>query len=215
MRAWFVICLLVTTSVTAAPTEENLLAAWEEAQRADPKVELLEATGEREYRFETTHFPYRGTLVLTEVVVDRMPGANSDAVGFVQVKLPDADDELFTDHAFAWSRWQRHNTLYWSEEDNRWLGWEEQQARWDEDAWQTTWWSAIDWIWIVFLAVLLLVVLLTSRKANRNVATSLAAQDEALAQQRKAMEMMERGIRVNEESNQLLREIRDLLKRDE
>lgn len=202
-----------SASAATAPTEETLLAAWEERQRADPKVQLLEPVGEREYRFETTHFPYEGRLVLTEVVVDEMHlGSELEATGFIQAKLPDAADDVLVDHSYAYSLWQRHNTLYWSADESRWLGWDEQQALWEDAAGSMGWWSYIDWFWIAFLVVIVVVLSFTTRKANRRVEQSIAMQEEAMAQQRRAMEMMERGIAVSEESNEVLREIRDTLK---
>lgn len=232
MRKGFAVCLLLlagslgfstavaaaepSASAASAPTEESLVAAWEELQRADPKVQLLEPVGEREYRFETTHFPYEGRLVLTEVVVDDMAtGLGLEATGFIQAKLPDAADDLLMDHSYAYSLWQRHNTLYWNAEDSRWLGWDEQQALWEESAESMGWWTYIDWFWIAFLVVIVVVLSFTTRKANRRLEESMAMQEEAMAGQRKAMEMMERGIAASEESNVLLREIRDLLGKKE
>lgn len=194
-----------------APTEETLLAAWEDAQRADPKVQLLESVGEREYRFETTHFPYEGRLVITEVVVDDYAGMGSDAVGFIQAKLPDAADDVLVNHSYAYSIWQRHNTLYWNADESRWLGWDEQQAMWQETVPETGWWSYLDWFWIAFLVVIVVVLAFTTRKANRRVEQGLAMQEEAMARQREAMEAMERGLQLNEETNVLLREIRDAI----
>lgn len=205
MRTFFLLFVLVLSGASSAaePTKANLLAAWEKLQLVDPNVVTLEQIAEREYRFETTHFPYAGTLVVTDVVVDTTSNEYVNAIGYVQVKLPEADVAFLTDHAVSHSIWQRNNNLYWDPLAGEWIGWDEQQARWDAAQWNGMSW--IDWLWLILPVVVLLLVIFTSRKANRSVDKSLVGQNEALKQQQHAIELMERNLALHEETNRLLR----------
>lgn len=203
---------LIMVPVNAAePTEDNLLAAWESAQRADPEVQRLETVGERRYRFETTHFDYQGPLEVTDVVVDHVPGDRANAVGFVQVVLPELSDTTLERRMHSYSRWSRGHTLYWSSDGERWLTADQWSERISGDDFSPDYWGLTRPL-LIFLAVIALLYWWSNQQAKKHMKKAMEGQDEAVHQQSEAMELTREALRQQEESNKLLREIRDELK---
>lgn len=203
-----VILMSALPAYAAEPTEAGLLSAWEARQQADPKVTLIEKIGEKEYRYETTYFPYSGKLIVTDVVIDDSGSAYSHAMGFVQVKLPDMDESQLTDFAYAFSIWQRTNTLYWDKAASEWITWNESQARW-QDTERPGRPGFDNEFQLLLILVLLIVVLWVMRKAKFNMKQSLDSQQQALAGQQQALAMMKRSLELQEETNRLLKRIAD------
>lgn len=206
------LALIVTPLYAAEPTEQNLLEAWESAQRADPEVQRLETVGERRYRFETTHFDYQGPLEVTDIVVDHVPGDRANAVGFVQVILPELDNTTLERRTHSYSRWSRSHTLYWSSDGERWLTADQWSERISGDDFTPNYWGITRPL-LIFLAVIALLYWWSNRHAKRHMSEAMKGQEEALHQQTEAMELTREAVKRQEESNRLLREIRDELKK--
>lgn len=206
--------LLVLTAASAhaaEPSNESLIAAWEKVQRGDPEVQLLEKRGSGRYRLETSHFDYAGPAEITDIAIDPMPGFEAGALGVIHVELPALSQEARRQRAHSLGIWQRNNTLYWSETEGRWLDSNEWGRR-VQNEYGNAWLWGIDWFWILFLVIFAAVLWWTTRKANRQMEKGLSANEDALEGQRRAMELTETSLRLHEETNALLREIRDGLR---
>lgn len=214
MRVFAVLILIMMNGplLAAEPTEESLLAAWESAQRADPEVQTLEATGDRRYRFETSHFNYTGPLEVTDVVVDHVPGDQANAIGYIQVVLPELSDETMQRRAHSYSRWNRSHTLYWSSDDEQWLTANRWSERIRHDYSGPSYWGLTRPL-LIFLVAIALLYWFSNRHAKKHMADAMKSQEESLHQQNEAMELTREALKRQKESNELLREIRDELKR--
>jgi len=207
--------LLAPGARAEEPTETALLEAWEAAQRADPKVVVLEKIGENRYRFETTRFPFKGELqVLTLNLEDvELPGSDAAVMGIVEVELIDAPADLAVRHSVSYGSWHSGNVMYFDRKAGRWLTTREWQ-RGLQDLYSP--WKGLlslgNMLFIGLLVLLVVVLLRTSRKAGTQMKTAMAAQERALADQRESLAMMKRSLELAEESTRLLREIRDDVK---
>jgi len=214
MRSIAIVLLLLLSGLLHAtePTRENLIAAWERMQLADPEVEVLEAVGERQYRFRTSHFDYEGPLEITDVVVDRMGGMDDTVMGMVQVALPDFSAEDMERRAFSYSRWTRNNTLYWSQDEGRWVDMDEWSTHWEYD-YSRFGLPFLDWTPLIILSLFFAFLLWTSFESRKQMKETMAGHREAMKMQEKSFEVIDRSIRMQEEGNALLREIRDAIKK--
>jgi hypothetical protein len=204
----------------AAPDEASLLAAWEAAQRGDPKTVTFKRLGERRYRFATSRFPFDGELVVLNLSIDALP-VPGEAVtsGVVEVELAGAGEEFRQKYLHSYASWTGTHQFYWDAAAGRWLD------RW---AWARHVQGRVlargglgaglvravsdNLFWIAFFALLLVFLGLASQRANRQMKAAMAAQEQGLADQRRSLEMVERSLRLNEESNRLLGEILEQLR---
>ncbi len=229
LLATAVACLLLPSvplfAAAPLPDEASLLAAWEARQKADPRVETLERTGEGSYRYKTSLLPYEGELRVVEAVVEELPGrvGGGTAMGRVEVELPDLPPDFYQRHPASYGVWSRGNTLAWDAAKARWTGMEEyQQAVTAEYRCGWGWGSILGAIWpyLLLLLLLFLFLRLSARRYRGAMDRSLAGQDKALANQELSMGKLEESLDLarrtlagQEEMIALLREIRDQLKR--
>ena len=196
------------------PTEATLLAAWEAAQRADPKTAVFERIGDGRYRFETTRFPFKGELAVLTVNLEdvELPGDEGAVMGAVEVELVGAPPDLMSRHAVSYGSWHGGNVMYFDREAGRWLSAKEWQRGLQKRYTPWSGWLSLGNVLFVGLLVLMIAVLLrTSRKAGTQMKTAMSAQERALADQQESLVMMRRSLELAEESTLLLREIRDEL----
>jgi hypothetical protein len=214
-------CAFLPASPSAAekplPTEASLREAWEKKQREDPKTEVFEKLAEDRYRFKTARFPFDGELrVLSADVGDpvEFPGDEGFVMGTVNVELVGAGEELTRLHPQGYGLWTATHTLYFDEKGGRWLTAKEFSARARRKvSCASSWFSAFSGglFWILFLGILGVSLWILTRKTTRQMNSAMAAQEKALAEQARAMKIAERGLELTEDSNRLLREIRDAL----
>ena len=216
MRAALAVLLLATCAVTGLaapsvqPTEATLLAAWEAAQRGDPKTVVFERIGDGRYRFETTRFPFKGELAVLTVNLEDVdfPGSDGTVMGAVEVELVGAPDDLPSKHAVSYGSWHGGNVMYFDRETGRWLSAKEWQRGLQKRYTPWSGWLSLGNVLFVGLLVLMIAVLLrTSRKAGAQMKTAMSAQERALADQQESLVMMRRSLEQGEESTRLLREI--------
>lgn len=101
------------------PDKQSLLLAWERVQSQDPHTKKFEKVGDKRYFLETDLFPFKNEVqVLHLTVDDEYP---DEIEGFIAVQL-DGVDEAFKDSYYDNYRvWDRHNSLIWSSDVNKWL----------------------------------------------------------------------------------------------
>ncbi len=212
---------------TGVPDKGSLLAAWENAQKADPRNEAFEKTGEDSYRFKTRHFPYQGQLRVIDLVVEEntVELEGFTATGRVEVELPDLPPDFYQRHAASFGVWSRGNSFAWDAKGRRWAGMEEfsrAMARKYRCGSGSTVLSILGATWPFLLLLLFLLVLLplSMRRYRRAVDRSLAGQEKSLARQEESMAKLEeslengrRGLSQQQEMIRLLGEILAELKR--
>ncbi|MBI4725761.1 hypothetical protein HY768_00800 [candidate division TA06 bacterium] len=61
MKKYFLLVLLsafLAVLAAAQPSEQSLIAAWEQSLKNDPATLAFEKTGERSYKYQTKKFPF-------------------------------------------------------------------------------------------------------------------------------------------------------------
>lgn len=197
------------------PSRESLLAAWEASLREDPQTVVFEKLDDRRYRWSTERFPFDGVVRVLNLVIDdrSLEYAASGVVGVVEVDLDGVSDEFRRQYAYSIGLWQSANTLYYDADAGQWrsaIEWQSSLVESYSDGGWLAWFSG--WMWLLFLAIMVLVVFWLSRRASRQMKRAMAAQDKALAEQERAIRLTEDAIEVSRDSNRVLREIRDLLR---
>jgi hypothetical protein len=72
-------------SASAQKSEEGLLAAWEQAQKADPNTLKFERVKDHQYHFATKRFPFDGDLLVRNGVVEDF-SVNQDGISMGTVE---------------------------------------------------------------------------------------------------------------------------------
>ena len=213
--------VLLWSAAWAQPDKGSLIAAWERLQLEDPSTEVFEKVEDRLYRFKTGRFPFDGRMRLVNASIDSVaPGDEGGYIlGVVEVELQGVEEEFYRTHSFSYSNWQRDNMLYYDSKEERWLTyaqWEEALGEyWDDQAtmpWYLELVSGPGFL-LVILVVFLVLAFWLSRKSGSHMKRALAAQDQSLAEQAKAMDIMRRSIALQEDNNRLLGEILEALKK--
>lgn len=215
--AAFVLTLsaLVPPAAAAQPDRTSLLAAWENQLRADPQTLVFEKIDDDRYHFSTERFPFDGTIRVLNLVVDdrTLDYAEGGTMGVVEVDLENLNDEFRRQHAYSIGLWQASNTLYYDADSESWVSAAQWQSSMMDRYAGGGWWG---WIssasWFVFLLLLLVVLFFAVRRANKQIKTTMAAQDKALAEQERAIRLTEEAVELSRDSNRVLKEIRDLLR---
>jgi hypothetical protein len=208
------VALLVALAAPAAqasqPTEATLLAAWEAAQRSDPRTVALEKVGERRYRFETTRFPFKGELTVASVNLEDvdLPDGDGSVMGAVEVELVGAPADLASRHSLSYGAWQAGNVMYFDRKADRWLTSREWQRSLQR---RYSPWSGLlsigNLLFIGLLLFLIVVLGRLSRKASTQYKAAMSAQEQVLARQEESMALARRSLELSEESTALLRGI--------
>ena len=120
------VILLVMSSVSNSQDKETFLAAWENAQKNSDQLELFEKTAEGKYKIKFVTLPYDGELVLLAYDVDKLGrGQYADKkytmVGYVEIDLVDAPDDIMRKYGRTYSKWFQTNTLYFNDETGSWV----------------------------------------------------------------------------------------------
>jgi len=196
------------------PTRQSLLAAWEAGLREDPQTLVFEKLEDGRYRWSTERFPFDGVVRVLNLVVDdrTFEYAASGVVGVVEADLEGVNDEFRRQYSYSIGLWHGANTFYFNVDTGEWQSATEWQSsmveRYSDGGW-LAWLSG--WVWIFFLAIMVLVVVWISRRASRGMKKATSAQDRALAEQERAIKLTEDAVEISRDSNRVLKEIRDLL----
>jgi hypothetical protein len=203
---------------SAQKDRTGLIAAWEQAQRADPNTSKLEKVSDGEYNFTTKRFPFDGTLVVRNVSIDDSPAAFNDnqiSTGTVEIELLNLPANFHEIYGTSFAQWYATNTLYWSGKSGRWLTSREyfQSIRDNLPLSRALWpfWSVSGWM-LVLLAILAFVVFNAWRASSR-VAVMSQRNQRVLELSERNSQIAERNMQLAEENNKIFREILDEIKK--
>lgn len=197
----------------------SLLERWERAQREDPQTLRFEGLGKGRYRFHTERFPFDGELEVVNVSVDTLDGwvADDYRIGVVEVELKDLPEGFTQRHAYSVGQWRSHNQFYLDVASGQWLT----PAEWRQALSEPTLAAEVprpalgcivNWSYLLLIVIFVLALVVVIRKASRQYRKATAAQDAALAGQRRALELSEQVLENARETRLILSEIRDLLR---
>ncbi|MEW6619076.1 MAG: hypothetical protein AB1422_06995 [bacterium] len=109
--------------LSAQPTEEGLLKAWEELQKNDPKTVVFEKIKERCYKFKTEWFPFDGELKVLNIIVDDTYAHFEGGYyrGTIEVELVGLPDDILKKYSYSHSMWCSKNSLCFDNKIGKWL----------------------------------------------------------------------------------------------
>lgn len=198
--------------------DAELLAAWEEQLRADPRTVHLEEIGPGRYRYATRLFPFDGELqVLATAVDDRSGAMGGYDMGVVETELVGVSDDFRRRYGRSLAIWEQRHMLYRGD-DGEWVDQaglqellQDQYVDWN---WIAPGWLAFlsTWLWPLILIVAIVAVVIVMRKAMRQVDRQAGVQDRALEQGDRSMELSEESLAISRDSNRVLHEILEELR---
>lgn len=201
------------------PTEASLIQAWETQLRGDPSTVLLDRVGDRRYHFKTTRFPFDGELRVLNANLDESPAELGEGftIGVVEVELAGLPRDFAEKHAYSYARWQAGNMLYFDRGASAWMSAREWQGKMARQVRTVPLLArASQYLWLVFLAALVVFVALLGRRTSRQLKTAQGAQERILADHQRSLQLVERSMQIAEDSNHVLHGILQALEaRDE
>ena len=163
-------------AVSDRPSEESALAALEKALQDDPRTVEFEKTGEWEYHYKTTWFPYNGKLRIINLVLDDDGLSEMYEATFDFEFDKDAEvRERYEGGHFEWLR--EYRRLYYDSATKQWIDMYEAmdiaQSSYDAEANKPFYefWEWYGWL-LVLLAILapaLLIMIVQNVKMIRSL----------------------------------------------
>ena len=201
-RIFILACLvigLISPAFAAQPTKESLLAAWESLQKNDPETVTFEKLAEKHYRYKTNRLPFDGELKVHNLIVENRGGELYEDMiwGIVELELLNLPEDFQRNHLYSYAKWQQNNTLFFDNDTQEWLPTEKfaakQSKEFKSDA---NTWSLVSWI--IPIAMFAFVLFLYS----------------SMGKLRKKSEInMQKSFAMAEETNRLLKEILEELRK--
>ncbi len=140
---------------------------------------------------------------------------NSDYIfGTVQIELVKLPANFLQQYSYNYSAWSRNNTLFYDNKNGNWISAKDFQAamfKKTENLYKSSW-GISDYAMIALAVVGIIIFFRISQKNKNYMNTALKKQEEGIARSDVAVQLTEKGIKLNEETNKLLQEILDVLK---
>jgi hypothetical protein len=210
-------------SAQAQKSEAGLLAAWEQAQKADPSTLKFEKAQDRQYHFATKRFPFDGDLLIRNAVVEDYSAVNQNGIsmGTVEVELQGATDGFYRTYARSYGQWNTSNALYWDPKAQKWLTSEQyfQQVRAAIPT-QAVWPALMGFGWLGILIVIFFFLFLSMARYNckmkvinqRSERTLQISERNGQIAERNA-QILEQGLKLQEANAKVFQEMLAELKK--
>ena len=202
---YFFICcfffFLVSPGLGAQATEESFIEAWEAIQKNDSQTLVFEKIADKHYKFKTKKLPFDGELKILNVIIDDRASEYTEdfTFGVVEVELLNLPEDYLKKHPYSYSMWQQNNTLYFNKKIQKWQNHRERFSKMRKKFKRSPGkliefvFSAIYYVVFLGVFIFLFIFFLKFRKRTEsNIKKSFA---------------------LNEETNRLLKEILDELKK--
>ncbi|MGI9234450.1 MAG: hypothetical protein ACR2RD_12515 [Woeseiaceae bacterium] len=222
---------LVAHEARAEANRESLIEAWEAQIASLPGTARFESVADDVYQIEDTDLPYEGVLTIVGALVRANETAGYDTgfthIGMVDFRLADMSEDLLASQVYYFWLNERQ-TLYYSDTEQRWVNTATFQASYADMYDIDSSFGALSFmlnygIWIFLIALMIFVFIAVGKqtkkarslmddsaaineKARANIDRAEGLQDEILAIARDSRDL-------NLESNVLLRQILDALKK--
>lgn len=197
------------------PTEESLIAAWEEIQKSDPNNIKFEKIKDEEYKINNNKIPFEGILKINSADIDDLMGNNEYIMGVIEAELVGLSSDFIEKNSRRYYIWARNNNLYYDKNAKKWITMQEYQKALIEkqDKMFGIFSFFSSYFYILLLIILLVFLVYFSRKQKKVINKSLEQQAQAIAQVNKSLELSEKSIELNRETNEILKDILDELKK--
>ncbi len=214
---------------TDSDIKTSFISAWEKHQRSLPTTVTLEKTDKPNiYNYETTLFPYKGKLILNNVVISKDLNYYYDydliltdvVKGAAEIELAElTSDEFYEKYPHSRPLWEKENFLLYDEISNKWLSpkeWENKTSDIGEydvsntkksshSCYKETVLALFSGLWPFILFVIIFLVIVWRGKKfqdaqSKKIDLSLERQLESLELQKQAFEVQKRATKILEQS---------------
>lgn len=198
------------------PTEESLIAAWEEIQKNDPNNIKFEKIKDKEYRINNNKIPFEGILKINSAdIEDSMMGDNEYLMGIVDAELVGLSSDFIEKNSRRYYGWARNNNLYYDKNKNKWITVQEfhKVLTENQDKVMGIFSFVSNYLFIILLIFIIISAVYFSRKQKKVINKSFEQQAQVIAQVNKSLELGEKSVELNQETNEILKDILDELKK--
>ncbi len=193
----------------AQKSEEALLSAWEQAQKADPSTVKFEKVKDRQYHFATKRFPFDGDILVRNAVVEDFSAVNQDGIsmGTIEMELQGVTEDFYRTYARSYTQWTITNTLYWSPKTQQWLTSEKyfQQVRARVPA-QAAWPALMGFGWLGILVLIFAFLVFSLMRYNGKIKVINQRSERTLQISERNGQIAERNAQIFEQSLKLQQE---------
>jgi hypothetical protein len=202
---------LIPAILFSAPTEQSLIAAWENQQRNDPNTLVFENISPDIYHFKTERFPFDGELQILNVTVDeQIFGFDGSVImGIIEPELLDLPEDFSRKYSYSYSSWLQNNILYYDKEEEKWLSAKEYYSKAKKTLPNSSFLDTMDYIPLLFLFFIILLLIFVYKIQRRN----RLYLDHARELSQKETDLAEKTYQLSRNSNKLLKEILKELKK--
>lgn len=205
---------ILSLALFAQPSEKSLIETWETIQKNDPKTVVFQKKEENHYRFETEIFPFDGELrVLNISIDDRMRDFKYGYItGVIELELVNLPESFWKKHSFSYSSWSQNNVLYYDQKTGKWLSSREYYAKSRKDMTGNPLvrfrniFTNLPIIILIFFIVFLIIISVKIQNKNKKYI------DFAHDSTKKSLELSQKHLILDEETNKILKEILEVLK---
>jgi len=117
--------ILFSPLLSAQPTKESLIEAWEVLIKSDPDTIVFEKLEENLYKYKTDILPFDGQLKILNTIIEKRETVYDDdnnvVWGAIETELVNLPEDFIAKHPYSYPKWQRNNTLYFDNDSERWL----------------------------------------------------------------------------------------------
>lgn len=198
------------------PTEESLIAAWEEIQKNDPNNIKFEKIKNKEYKISNNKIPFEGILKINSADIDDgMMGNNEYLMGVIEAELVGLSNEFIEKNSRRYYGWARNNNLYYDKNAKKWITMQEFQKALTEkqDKMFGIFSFVSNYLFIFLLIIIIIYTVYFTRKQKKAIDKSMEWQTSAMTQMNKSLELGEKSVELNQETNEILKDILDELKK--
>lgn len=198
------------------PSEESLVQAWELIQKNDPDTISFERIENRLYKFNNKKLNYNGKLKIKDAFIDvSMLGYGYEkdfVIGNIEIELVDISEAphdlkkapLYPEAIYGrrYSVWAVNNNLYYDLKTKKWISFNEyqgiQQKKYSYLSNPLLSFILSNLFWVVLVVLFVSLVGISAGKQKSHI--------------RKALQLGQESLKMNEEANKLLKEILEVLK---
>jgi large-conductance mechanosensitive channel len=195
----------------AEPSRSNLVQTWESDLRSDPQISSFNKISESTYDIKLRDIPFSGKLQIVDVVIENrnfpISDAEASAFGTIQVEFVDVSKESLQKYLRRLSLLDRDQDYYYAKKEDRWIG-SNDFAKLVVDSQNKKEFSISEnnkfWrdFWNFYPLIILIIFLFFVLRLNKR-------SQEIGDRSRKQVDQI---IEAHEQSNQLLKEILEIMK---
>lgn len=213
--------LLVFSFYAQGSERDDLLQAWENIQTTNPQVKTFEKISDGKYKIKFAVLPYDGEVdVLTydteDLNYDFIKDNPYSKRGYVNVDLVNSDEKTLAKYGRSYYNWVQSNTLYLDKRSGKWVSSQEYNKYIVNATREKSQGGILSFLadyWDFILLFIIIYFIFSAVLGGRQLRKSVKMQAEAVKDMDKSRQVQDEAIALHKETNKLLGEILEELRK--